>query len=262
MASELVLFDHAVSSFAQKVRIALREKGIPFQVRNPFADAAAAGSGFTVANLREEVPFLVDGQVRIFDSTIILEYLEDKWPDQSPLRPNDPAARARARMIEDVCDTHYEAINWGLGEVCWFGRADEALSERLKSVAAEQTAKIQNWLNEQLGDGEYFGGDQFAVSDISVFPVVNRSVHWGFGPPFASPLAMWLDRVKQRPSVRETVAEYEAALPSMPAAAPIYLSGKRRREYRDHRLEWMIKSGGIDIVLAGLRDKNIRFSWP
>ena len=39
-------------------------------------------------------------------------------------------------------------------------------------------------------------------------------------------------------------------------------TGARRREYRDHRLEWMVKSGGIDIVLAGLRDNNIRFPWP
>ncbi|MBU6271320.1 MAG: hypothetical protein KGQ67_08465 [Betaproteobacteria bacterium] len=35
-----------------------------------------------------------------------------------------------------------------------------------------------------------------------------------------------------------------------------------KREYRDHRLEWMIKSGGIEVVLAGLRDGNIRFTWP
>jgi hypothetical protein len=35
-----------------------------------------------------------------------------------------------------------------------------------------------------------------------------------------------------------------------------------RRQYRDHRLEWMIKSGGIDVVLEGLRKDNIRFNWP
>ena len=48
----------------------------------------------------------------------------------------------------------------------------------------------------------------------------------------------------------------------MAAAADLYTTGGRRREYRDHRLEWMVKSGGIDIVLAGLRDRNIRFPWP
>jgi RNA polymerase-associated protein len=36
----------------------------------------------------------------------------------------------------------------------------------------------------------------------------------------------------------------------------------RRREYRDHRLEWMVKNGGFGIVQQGLKDDNIRFSWP
>ncbi len=45
-------------------------------------------------------------------------------------------------------------------------------------------------------------------------------------------------------------------------AAKLYATGARRREYRDPRLEWMIKSGGIEAVLAGLRDGNIRFPWP
>jgi len=44
--------------------------------------------------------------------------------------------------------------------------------------------------------------------------------------------------------------------------ADAYVGGARRREYRDHRLEWMVKSGGIDVVLAGIRDRNIRFGWP
>ncbi len=48
----------------------------------------------------------------------------------------------------------------------------------------------------------------------------------------------------------------------MAAAADFYRTGGRRREYRDHRLEWMIRSGGIEVVLAGLREDTIRFSWP
>jgi hypothetical protein len=43
---------------------------------------------------------------------------------------------------------------------------------------------------------------------------------------------------------------------------PTRQGGAGRREYRDHRLEWMVKSGGIEVVLAGLRDTNIRFPWP
>jgi len=45
------------------------------------------------------------------------------------------------------------------------------------------------------------------------------------------------------------------------SAAGAYATGERRREYREDRLEWMVKSGGIDVVLAGLRDNTIHFPW-
>ncbi|MND06896.1 hypothetical protein D3C83_285550 [compost metagenome] len=45
-------------------------------------------------------------------------------------------------------------------------------------------------------------------------------------------------------------------------AAGRLASGAIRREYRDHRLEWMMKSGGVQVVLDGLAKNNIRFTWP
>jgi glutathione S-transferase len=111
------LYEHPLSSYAQKVKIALREKGLAFDRETPTGlGAGTAGGPFATASPRNEVPALIDGTARIFDSTIILEYLEDKYPTP-PLLPRDAAARAEARMIEDVCDTLYEAINWGLGEI-------------------------------------------------------------------------------------------------------------------------------------------------
>ena len=59
----------------------------------------------------------------------------------------------------------------------------------------------------------------------------------------------------------DTFAEFEAVAARVGAMAGAYASGERRREYRDHRLEWMVKSGGIHVVLAGLRDNTIRFPW-
>ena len=82
------------------------------------------------------------------------------------------------------------------------------------------------------------------------------------GPQPGSPLAQWHSQLKERPSVAKTFAEFDQAAAQMVAAADTYKSGARRREYRDHRLEWMVKSGGIDVVLEGLRDRNIRFPWP
>jgi RNA polymerase-associated protein len=208
-----------------------------------------------------ELPVLIDGDTRIFESTVIMEYIEECWP-QPRLLPSDPGRRAFARMTEDVCDTQYEAINWGFGEVLWFRRATGTLEDRLRAEALQQTRTLQTWLAERLAGELWFGGDVFGWADAAAAPMVNRSVHYGMGPPPGSPLADWHVRVSQRPAVAATFAEFDAAAAHMKGMADAYVGGTRRREYRDHRLEWMIKSGGIDVVLAGLRDRNIRFAWP
>ena len=92
--------------------------------------------------------------------------------------------------------------------------------------------------------------------------MVNRSVYYGMGPRAGSPLTKWHQSVSRRPSVAATFAEFDAAAARMKDVAALYADGSRQREYRDHRLEWMVKSGGIDVVIAGINDRNIRFSWP
>src|SRR5262249_45733719 len=156
------------------------EKGVPFEARLP----AGVGSGadferaFLEASPRGEVPALVDGAVRVFDSTIILDYIEERWPDP-PLLPAAPAERARSRMIEEAMDTHYEAINWGLGEVHFFQRAKGGLARELHERAAAQTAAWRRWLGAQLGDRTWFEGERFGRADLSVVPYLNGSR--GFG---------------------------------------------------------------------------------
>lgn len=264
---DLFLWDHPVSSYAQKIRIALREKNIAFQFQTPkgigTGIASSTDPNFWRSNNRIEVPVLIDGDVKIFDSTIILEYIEDKWPEPAFLPPpNQAAARAKARMIEEVCDTQYEAINWGIGEIDWFKRAEGDVADKLKAQAAHQTKQIQAWLEEQLGSDEWFGGDGFGWADVCAAPIVNRSVSYGMGPVPGSALAKWHARLIQRSAIQETFKEFEAALKGTSGFAEVLKKGLLKREYRDHRLEWMIKSGGIDIVVDGLKNDNIRFSWP
>ncbi|AWN47284.1 glutathione S-transferase family protein [Methylobacterium terrae] len=258
----MLLYEHPLSSYAQKVKIALREKGVTFTAELPETFGTGRTDGpFAAANPRAEVPVLVDGEVRIFESTVILEYVEERWPEP-PLLPRDPAARAQARMTEEVCDTQYEAVNWGFGEILWFRRADGALADHLRAQAAAQTKTLQDWLAGRLGEAEWFGGASFGWADAAAAPLVNRSVHYGLGPREGSRLARWHARVRERPSVARTFREFDAAAARMAEAADLYTTGGRRREYRDHRLEWMVKSGGVEVVLAGLRDLNIRFPWP
>jgi glutathione S-transferase len=106
-----------------------------------------------------EVPALEDGEFKMFDSTVILAYIEEKYLDP-PLLPKDIKARATARMIEEVVDAHYEAINWGYGEVKWNERATGELADKLISQVKHQTSYLQSWLTEKLGDQPFFNGSR------------------------------------------------------------------------------------------------------
>lgn len=258
----MLLYEHPLSTYVQKVKIALREKGVEFESRVPEGlGSGKAGGAFAEASPRLEVPTLIDGEDRIFDSTIILEYLEDRFPSP-PLLPPSPLARAQARMIEDVCDTVYEAVNWGVGEILWFRRAEGDLAASLRAAAARQTAELQAWLAARLGDRQWFNGDAFGWADVCVAPFLNRSRYYELGPAGDSALGRWLVDVSERPAVAATFQEFEAAAAGMSGAYERLASGAVRREYRDHCLEWMLKSGGLQIVLDGIDKGNVRFTWP
>lgn len=258
----ITLYDHPLSPYAQKVKIALREKGLAFETAMPGGLGAGGASGeFVEASPRAEVPALVDGEVRVFDSTIILEYLDDAYPEPA-MRPDSAPERARVRMLEEVMDTHFEAINWGLSEIRWFQRATGEQAERLTAAARTQTDGFFAWLETQLGGREWFNGDRFGWGDLSVVPYLNGSAGHGHPPREGSQLAAWLARANARPSVAACAADIAAlnAGASMPNVAELVEKGLFKREYRDHRLEWMIKSGGIDVVVKGLERDNIRFA--
>ena len=256
----LIVYEHPLSPFAQKVKIALDEKGIAYETRMP----VGIGSGqpdtlFLNSNPRGEVPSLIDGEVSIFDSTIILEYIEDKWP-APPLLPETPYERAIARTIEEVMDTSFEPINWGLGEIKWFKRASGERARTLEARAHAQARGLYDWLSRHLGEREWFGGERFGWADLSVVPYLNGARGNGIGPDENSPLGQWLKRANARPSVQKSAKAAAAVAASMVDVNKAVESGLFKREYRDHRLEWMIRSGGIDVVLEGIEKGNIRFS--
>jgi len=254
----VVLHEHPLSPYAQKVKIALAEKGITFESRLPDILGGNVGE-FAALNPRLEVPALVDGDVAIFDSTIILEYLEDRWPTP-PLLPAGAAERARVRMLEDLCDTYYEAINWAIFEIRVFQRATGALADSLEQRAAAQRAGCNAYLDRALGNRPYFNGDTFGWGDLCVVPFVNAAAMTGAPPAAGSALAGWLERALARPSVATTFAAAMDSMAGFEMLPELVASGHFRREYRDHRLEWMIRSGGVDVVLDGVRKGNIRFS--
>ncbi|MEK6211326.1 MAG: glutathione S-transferase family protein [Pseudomonadota bacterium] len=147
----LKFYENPLSGYVQKVKIASLEKGIEFKsLPAEGLMSGTAGGAFVDANPRAEIPALIDGDFRVFDSTVIPEYLEDKW-SSPPLLPKSPAERARVRMIEDVMDTQYEPNSWGTMEVTRFKRADGALAEKIVAYGKKNIEGYQTWLDPQLG---------------------------------------------------------------------------------------------------------------
>ncbi len=253
----LKLFDHPMSPYAQKVKLALYEKSIPFDVVVP--DFIGGDAAFYAASPRREVPTLVDGDVKIFDSSIILEYLEETYP-QPAIRPASPAARARARMIEEICDTYFDAVNWGLLEVRFFKRATGELAAQIERRAQSQIEGLYAWLESSFGSSFWLNGDSFGWADIAAIPHVTSSVAFGIAPAESTQLAAWFAHASERKGVMLCNAAAAAAVESYSAFPDLVQSGIFPREYRDHRLDWMMRSGGEEIVRAGMAQGNIRFS--
>jgi len=256
----LVVYEHPLSPYAQKVKIALDEKGVAYETKMP----VAMGTGqpdlaFLKANPRGEVPALIDGDFSVFDSTIILEYIEDKWPTPA-LLPKTPQDRARVRTIEEVMDTSFEPINWGMGEIRWFRRAEGQKARAIEAHASAQARGLYAWLTRQLGEHDWFNGATFGWADISVIPYLNGARGLGIGPDIDSALGRWIARANERSSVMKAAKSAADSIAGMANVDAAVKSGMFKREYRDHRLEWMIRSGGMEVVLEGMAAGNIRFS--
>src|ERR1043165_3233735 len=107
MERRVKLYSGPLSMFGAKAEIALREKNLPFELEMV---AFSQTQGYSPrhpevlrVNPKRQVPVLIDGEVEVYDSTQIFEYLEHCYP-QAPLWPASPGARARARQLELASD--------------------------------------------------------------------------------------------------------------------------------------------------------------
>lgn len=251
----LILYEIALSPFVQKVKIALREKGIEFE--NRMARAPEHRKAFEHLSPRQEVPTLVNGDVAIFDSTIILDYVEERWPEPS-LMPSDPASRAEVRMLEETCDTQLEAINFCLSEMTAFPASDAAAARAVVARGQAELKDIFALLEAKLGAADYFGGDRFGRADICVLPHLNTARVMRNGPT-SEALTAWMERVNARPSVSANLAEVKQAIPIYKEMMARIQSGEEQRHYRDHRLDWLVRSGGAPILFDRIKNGSVRF---
>ncbi len=254
--TDWIVYEHPLSPYAQKVKLALHFKGIPFEAMQP-----AIGDGtsdFAKLSPRGEVPLLRHGDAHLYHSPVMLAYIEEVQP-QPVLLPAQPLARANVRLIEDALDTHFEANTWALGEIRIFARAEGDRADELCAIAEKQIRGWYRWLDGRLGERDWFNGTQYGYADLCVVPFVNGATRFDILPEENSQLAAWLQRVNERADVAEVTRQAQAAELD-PATMQTAVAAGFKREYRDHRLEWMVRNGALAIVADGLDADNIRFN--
>lgn len=197
------LYTTALSPYSAKVRTALYEKGLDFDA----IQLAWKPTGFVAKppemlriNPRGEVPVLIDGKVALYDSTVILEYLEDRYPSP-PLAPREPAARAVCRQLEDFGDELISGPSAALVEELWTKTDPKARDAARIKQAQEEIERAYARLDQQLDGREWLCG-AFSVADIACFVPVSFTGFVGHGPGEAhARVRAWVARVSERPSI-------------------------------------------------------------
>ena len=212
----MLLYSGPLSLFSRKVEIALNEKGLPFErVMVPFTQAAGYAPkhpAVLAANPKAQVPVLVDGDLTLFDSTLIFEYLEDAYPVPA-LYPAGAAARARCRRLELTAD---EILLPPLVKLMYRTTPPDPDPERQRAreadgARAEETLRAHYaGLERELAGRDYFCGG-FSVADIALFMTLLFVLRLA-GPPFTAhpPLVAWYARMGQRAAVARAAAEIAA----------------------------------------------------
>jgi glutathione S-transferase len=148
-----------------------------------------------------KVPALIDDGVIVHDSTIINEYLEDKFP-KHPLLPHDPVTKARARAFEDYADAYLAP---SLAKILFQMRKPEGDRDRAKIEEGErEVRKHFEYLDRELAGRQFFA-DTFSLADISFIPPLANYERAGYRLPDDLPnLKAWWERVKSRESFAQS----------------------------------------------------------
>lgn len=198
------------SSWSMRPWVLMREKQIPFETVMVRFDSFAPGSSFRhsvdALNPAGKVPILVDGELVIWDTLAIAEYLAERHPDLN-LWPTDPASRARARSIcaemhagftalRSACPMNIEASLPEVGALIW--RDKPAVRADVARIVAMWTELLQ-----RHGGPMLFGA--FSIADAYFAPVCMRLHTYALPVPPA--IADYVARVRALPGVAAWIAE-------------------------------------------------------
>ncbi|KAJ3693600.1 hypothetical protein LUZ60_009080 [Juncus effusus] len=201
----VVLLGHLFSPFDQRVRITLKEKGIEYEYKeeeNLFKQKSELL--LEMNKVHKKVPVLIHEGKPVCESLIIVQYIEETWPDKTPLLSSDPYQRAQARFWADFLDNKM----YDCGTRIW------KLKGEAQETAKKEMIEILQLLEMELGDKKYFGGVTFGYFDITFIPLtIWFYTYETFGNfkirEMIPKINEWAKRCMERESVRESLVEPE-----------------------------------------------------
>lgn len=196
----MTLYSGTSCPFSQRCRIVLYEKGMDFQITD--VDLYNKPEDLAVMNPYNRVPVLVERDLILYESNIINEYIDDRFPHPQ-LMPADPVMRARARLFlfrfENELFTHIDTLEKGPTK-----SADKA-----RIIIRDSLTQIAPVFLKQ----KYMLGDEFSMLDVAIAPLLWRLEYYGVQlPKQAAPLQKYAERIFSRPAFIEALTPSEKVM--------------------------------------------------
>lgn len=199
----ITLCGFAASNYYNKVKLALLEKGVPFS-----EELAWVGETDLAASPLGKVPYLKTDEGALCESTVMLEYIEAKYP-QPALLPADPFAAAKVRELLRYLELHLELVARNLYPEAFFGGK---VSDSAKEKTAQQLEINVAAFAKLAKFSPYVAGDHFTLADCAAIvhlPLVSGATKIIYGRDFLAdlPVRDYLKAVGERPSVVKVNAD-------------------------------------------------------
>lgn len=209
----LTLCGFPISNYYNKVKMALIEKGVPFNeevVMTKSTDEAVLS-----ASPLAKIPFVRTEHGGICESQAIMDYIEATWPTP-PLMPADAFGRAKVHELITFIDWHLEIAARQLYGQAFFGGA--ALSDESKAETRKQLVKNIAAFKRLAKFSPYIAGDSFSQADCAAFvslPLVGRASQAVYGEDLllagGVDYKAYMKLVGERPSAQKVLADRKAA---------------------------------------------------
>jgi glutathione S-transferase len=207
----LILSGFSASNYYNKVKLALLEKGVPFE-----EELAWVGETEAAASPLGKVPYLKTSDGAMCESSVMLEYIEQKYP-QNPLLPADPFAAAKVRELALFLDLHLELVARNLYPEAFFGGK---VSDSVKEKVGAQLEKNVSAFSQLVKFSPFVAGNNFTLADCSAvahLPLVAGATKVVYGRDFLAdlPVRDYLKHMGERPHMQKVNADRKANMDVM-----------------------------------------------